>query len=55
MILPQTSCVYVGIFSDDTCVYTTDRKEGYVLSAIEMWCEDLNIKINHDMTGHINI
>jgi hypothetical protein len=43
---PQTPDVYLGLFVDDTCVYATDRKEGYVLrkvqrnlSATETWCE----------------
>jgi hypothetical protein len=52
---PQTPGVYLGLFVDDTCVYATDRKEGYVLrklqrglSATETWCERWNIKINED-------
>jgi hypothetical protein len=43
---PQTPSVYLGLFADDTCIYATDREEGYVLSklqrglsAIEMWEE----------------
>jgi hypothetical protein len=28
---PQTSGVFLDLFADDTCIYTTDRKEGYVL------------------------
>jgi hypothetical protein len=28
---PQTPGVYPALFVDDTCMYTTDRKEGYVL------------------------
>jgi hypothetical protein len=31
---PQTPGVYLGLFVDDTCIYATDRKEGYVLSKI---------------------
>jgi hypothetical protein len=45
---------YLGLFADDTYIYATDRKEGYVLrklqrglSAIETWCERWNIKITH--------
>jgi hypothetical protein len=44
---PQTPGVYLGLFADDTFIYATDRKAGYVLrklqralSAIETWCED---------------
>jgi hypothetical protein len=54
---PQTPGVYLGLFADDTCIYVTHHKEGYVLrklqrglSAIEMWCEHCNIKINEDKT-----
>jgi hypothetical protein len=50
---PQTFGVYLGLFADDTCIYATDRKEGYVLrklqrglSATETGCEHRNIKIN---------
>jgi hypothetical protein len=39
---PQIPGVYLGFFADDTCIYATDRKEGYVfrkmqrvLSAVE--------------------
>jgi hypothetical protein len=28
---PQNLGVYLAIFADDTCIYTTDRKEGFVL------------------------
>jgi hypothetical protein len=52
---PQTPCVCLGLFADDTCIYATDRNEGYVLrklqrglSVIETWCERWNIKINKD-------
>jgi retron-type reverse transcriptase len=57
---PRTPDVYLGLFADDTCIYATDRKEGYVLrklqrglSAIETWCERWNIKINEDKTQAI--
>jgi hypothetical protein len=50
---PQTPDVYLGLFADDTCIYATERKEGYILrnlqwglSAIETWCECWNLKIN---------
>jgi hypothetical protein len=52
---PQTPGVYLGLFADDTYIYATDRKEGYVLrklqrglSAIETWCKRWNIKVNED-------
>jgi hypothetical protein len=54
---PQTSGVYLALFADDTCMYTIDRKEGYVLrklqrglNSTEMWCKHWNIKINKDKT-----
>jgi hypothetical protein len=57
---PQTPGVYLGLFGDDTCIYATDHKEGYVLrklqrglSAIETWSERCNIKINEDTTQAI--
>jgi hypothetical protein len=58
--MPQTPGVYLGLFAADTCIYATDRKEGYVLrkmqrglTAIETWCEPWNIKINEDKTQAI--
>jgi hypothetical protein len=52
---PQTPGVYLATFADDTCIYTTDRKEGYVLrklqhgtTSMESRCERWNIKINED-------
>jgi hypothetical protein len=51
----QTPGVYLAFFTDDTCIYTTDRREGYVLrklqrgfTSMESWCERWNIKINED-------
>jgi len=32
---PQTPGVYLALFADDTCIYTTDRKEGYILRKIQ--------------------
>jgi hypothetical protein len=50
---PQTSGVNLALFADDTCLYSTDRKEGYVLRKIKRglncmaaYCERWNIKIN---------
>jgi hypothetical protein len=49
----QTPVIYIALFADDTCLYATDRKEGFVvrkpqrgLSSMETWCERWNIKIN---------
>jgi hypothetical protein len=57
---PQTPDVNLALFGDDTCLYATERKEGYVLrklqrglDAIETWCERWNIKINEDKTQAI--
>jgi hypothetical protein len=48
----QTSSVNLALFADDTCLYATDRKEGYVfgkiqrgLNSMTAWCERWNIKI----------
>jgi hypothetical protein len=52
----QTHGVYLALFADDTCLYATDRKEGFVrklqrgLNSMETWCELWNIKINEDKT-----
>jgi hypothetical protein len=42
----EATGVYVTLFADDTCLYATEHKEGYVrrklqrgLSSIEAWCE----------------
>jgi hypothetical protein len=57
---PQTLGVYLALFADDTCLYSIDRGEGYVLrrvqrglTAMESWCEHWNIKINEDKTQAI--
>jgi hypothetical protein len=57
---PQTPGVYLALFADDTYLYATERKEGYVfrklqhgLDAIETWCERWNIKINEEKTQAI--
>jgi hypothetical protein len=43
--MPQTPGVHLDLFADDTCIYATDSKEGYVLrmlqrglSAIDVVC-----------------
>jgi hypothetical protein len=34
IVTPQTPGVNLALFADDTCLYATDRKEGYVLRKI---------------------
>jgi hypothetical protein len=57
---PQTRGVHLALFADVTCLYATDRKEGFIviklqrgLSSMEAWCERWNIKINEDKTRGI--
>jgi hypothetical protein len=57
---PQTHGVFLALFADDTCLYATDRKEGFVvrklqhgLSSMEAWCVRWNVKINEDKTQGI--
>jgi hypothetical protein len=57
---PQTPGVNLALFADDTCIYATDLKEGYVLRKIQRgldyiaaWCKHWNIKINEDKTRAI--
>ncbi|PNF42024.1 hypothetical protein B7P43_G12302 [Cryptotermes secundus] len=57
---PQTHGVNLALFADDTCLYATDRKEGFIvrklqrgLSSMETWCERWNKKINEDKTQGI--
>jgi hypothetical protein len=56
----QTVGVNLGLFADDTCLYATERKEGYVLRKVQhglnsmsACCECWNIKINEDKTQMI--
>jgi hypothetical protein len=49
----QTRGVPLALFADDTSLYATDRKEGFIVrklqrsfSSMEAWCERWNIKIN---------
>jgi hypothetical protein len=44
---PKTNGVHLGLFADDTCLYASDRKEGFVvrnlqrgLSSMETWFEN---------------
>jgi hypothetical protein len=57
---PQTIGVNLALFADDTCLYATERKEGYVLRKVQRglnststWCERWNIKINEEKTQAI--
>jgi hypothetical protein len=50
---PQNQGVHLALFADDTRLYATDRKEGFIvrklqrgLRSMEAWCERWNIKIN---------
>jgi hypothetical protein len=52
---PQTIGVHLALFSDDTCLYATERKEGYVLRKLQRGLYSMaessrrwNIKINED-------
>jgi hypothetical protein len=52
--------VNLALFADDTCLYATERKEGYVLrkvqrvlNSLSAWCEGWNTKINEDKTQAI--
>jgi hypothetical protein len=54
---PQTIAVNLALFADDTCLYETERKEGYVLRKVQsglnfmsVWCERWDIKINEENT-----
>jgi hypothetical protein len=57
---PQAIGVHLALFAEDTCLYVTDRKEGYVLrklhcglnSTVE-WSKRRNIRINEDKTQAI--
>jgi hypothetical protein len=57
---PQTIGVHLALFADDTCLYATERKEGYVLRKIQRglnsmaeWSKLWNIKIKEDKTQAI--
>jgi hypothetical protein len=34
---PQTIGVHLALSADDTCLYVTERKEGYVLKTTSAW------------------
>jgi hypothetical protein len=55
---PQIPGVNLALFAFDTCLYATDRKEGYVLRKIQRglncmaaWCVRWNIRINKEKLG----
>jgi hypothetical protein len=57
---PQTRGVHPALFADDTCLYATDRKGGFVvrkfqrgLCSMETLCELWDIKIKEDKTRGI--
>jgi hypothetical protein len=57
---PQAIGVYLALFADDTCLYATERKEGYVLrkpqrglNSMVEWSKRWNIRINEDKTQTI--
>jgi hypothetical protein len=56
----QAIGVHLALFADDTGLYATDRKEGYIvrklqrgLDTLAALCERWNIKINEDKTRAI--
>jgi hypothetical protein len=58
--VPRTPGVHLALFADDACIYSTDRRESYVirklrtgLNTMEKWCEQWNIKINEGKTRAI--
>jgi hypothetical protein len=57
---PQAIGVHLALFADDTYLYATDRKEGYVLRELQRglnsmveWSKLWNIRINEDKTQAI--
>jgi hypothetical protein len=52
---PQTIGVNLALFANDTCLYATESREGYILRKVQCflnsmstWCERWHIKINED-------
>jgi hypothetical protein len=52
-VTPKTFSVNLALFADDTCLYSTERKEAYVLrnlqrglNSMAVWCERFNLKMN---------
>jgi predicted nucleic acid-binding protein len=57
MYINDAPIVYLAHFADGTCLYATDRKEGFVVrklqhcfSSVETNCDHWNIKFNEDDT-----
>jgi hypothetical protein len=57
---PQTIGVNLALFAEDTCLYATESKDGYVLRKVQhglnsmsACCERWNIKISEDKTQSI--
>jgi hypothetical protein len=55
--MPQTTGVHLALFAEDTCLYATEHKEGYVLRKLQRglnsmaeWSKLWNIKMNEDKT-----
>jgi hypothetical protein len=54
--MPPKHMVFIALFSDYTCLYAANRKEGFVrklqrcLISMETWCELWNNNINEDET-----
>jgi hypothetical protein len=44
---PQTSGVYLALFADDICIYTTDRKEGYDLRKLKSGLTSMELGHEH--------
>jgi hypothetical protein len=60
--IPQTHGVNRAPFTDDTCLYVTERNEGNVLRKLQhglntmaAWCESWNIKIKEGKTSPIEL
>jgi hypothetical protein len=58
--IPQTPGANFALFADDTCLYATEHKEGYVLrkfqrllNSLTAWCKQWNIKIIEEKTQAI--
>jgi hypothetical protein len=58
--MPQATGVHLALFADDTCLYATDRKEGYIqkklqpgLNSVVEWSKRWNIRTNEDKTQAI--
>jgi hypothetical protein len=60
--VPKQLLFFLSLFADDTCLYATDRKGGFLfrelqrgLSSMEKWCERCNMKINEYETRAIYV